>query len=195
VNRESQRAQAVPRAISETLPRGCAFALAGYLAACLWLFVLFRHWVWAFLAVPALVGAGAWIRHYLIGQHLLRAVQNEWYPRGIRCLIVHSDSPVWREHIESHWLPRFGHVAFTLNWSERARWERALAVRVFDHFCGRHRNFNPAVVVFRGMDRPLVFRFFRAFKQAKHGSTEYVAILEQQMLAALGLAEVGDTTA
>jgi hypothetical protein len=56
---------------------------------------------------------------------------------------------------------------------------------VFERFCGRNSNFNPAVVVFRGMAAPLVFRFFYAFHEAKHGAPQFVAELETQMFAAL----------
>lgn len=53
-------------------------------------------------------------------QSLLRDVQSEWHSRGIRCLIVHSDSPTRRAHLESEWLPRLRHVGCTLNGSESA---------------------------------------------------------------------------
>jgi hypothetical protein len=78
-----------------------------------------------------------------------------------------------------------------VNWSERATWRSTLAVRIFDWFCGRERNFNPAVVVFRGMSAPLVFRFFYAFHEAKQGSPQFLAALEQQLFATLQSSGVG----
>jgi hypothetical protein len=47
------------------------------------------------------------------------------------------------------------------------------------------RNFNPAVVVFRGRSAPFVFRFFYAFHEAKQGNPQFVATLEKQMFRAL----------
>ena len=198
MNRVGKRAArraalAAPPALARSLPRGCAYALSGYVAAGLLLLYLSGHWLWFVVVAPALAIAVFWIGRRATELALLREVQDDWGSRGIRCLIVHSDSPVWREHIQARWLPRLEGVACTLNWSERASWQPTLAVRVFERFCGRNRNFNPSVVVFRGTDRPLVFRFFYAFQEAKKGVTEFVTALEREMFAAVGItdADVG----
>ena len=85
--------------------------------------------------------------------------------------------------IRDSWLPRFGQQAVLLNWSERAHWPRSLEVRLFKHFVAAQQNFNPAVLVLRGAERPLVFRFFYAFQQAKHGRPQYLAQLEAELFA------------
>ena len=76
-------------------------------------------------------------------------------------------------------------MAISLNWSEREQWASSLAVRVFRHFCAADRNFNPAVIIFRGLRRPLVFRFFYAFHEEKLARPQYLASLESQLFEVL----------
>ncbi len=57
---------------------------------------------------------------------------------------------------------------------------------MFEAFVRADRDFNPSVVVFRGMLRPLVYRFHEAFHQAKHGVPEPLHNLERSMFEALG---------
>lgn len=102
----------------------------------------------------------------------------------MRCLVVHSKSATWEPHIRGRWLRPFSGMTVALNLSERSTWRRTLAVRVFNRFCERDGNFSPAVVVFRGSRRPLVFRSY-AFKEAKAGRPQYLEKLEADMLAAL----------
>jgi hypothetical protein len=182
---EARRKQAAPSPEATATPRGCAYALSACLGLILVAFHFTGHWAWALAGMPATLVAVAWLRSILRERALLLEMRRAWEPRGIRCLVVYSDSPLWRDHVHTHWLPRLGSVAETLNWSERATWGPSLAVRLFDHFCGRNHNFNPAVVIFRVGARPLVFRFFYAFREAKHGDGQFVASLEQQMFAAL----------
>ena len=49
------------------------------------------------------------------------------------------------------------------------------------------RNYNPAVLVFRGLRRPAVYRFYYAFQQAKHGRTQYLDALEAELFRELGV--------
>jgi len=135
-----------------------------------------------FALVPVAMVGG-----YLYGLLLLAIVQKRWASRGVRCLLIYSDSPLWRDHIRTGWLPRFEGLAVTLNWSERASWRSDLGVRVFRWFCGQRSNFNPAVVVFRGLSRPYVFRFFYAFQETKAGRNQYLSTLESQMFEAIGI--------
>ena len=39
----------------------------------------------------------------------------KWSSRGIRCVLVHSDSPIWEARIRNTWLPRFGPSVDTQN--------------------------------------------------------------------------------
>jgi hypothetical protein len=185
---EQKRLQrAVPDALSAGTAGGCVWAIAGYAAFCLWMYRRSGWLGWVLLAAPALIIATIALIHAAYGIALLAVARFVLEPRGVRCLLVHSDSPIWEPHISATWLPRFGRIATRLNWSERASWNRSIDVMLFRHFCKGPENFNPVVLVFRGLRRPLVFRFFYAFHEAKHGRTEYLAMLEGQMFTALRL--------
>lgn len=182
-----RRSKAVPDPLVTTIPAGC-FVLAGvYLAACTAWFLATRSATPVALAVPAVLLLVLALLMFLKGRALLARAQVSWAGRGIRCLIVHSDSPIWQEHIAERWIRRIGPRAVTLNWSERATRKGSLEFEVFRWFSGTDHNFNPAVIVFRGLRRPLVFRFFYAFHEAKVGRTQYLEQLEKQMFEALGV--------
>ena len=123
----------------------------------------------------------------LYGFLLLVRARREWIPRGVRCIIVSSDSPVWRERIATQWPPQLAEQAVKLNWSERSRWKSTLAVRMFRHFVMGSTNYNPAVLVLRGLQQPAVYRFYYAFREAHHGRPEYLEELEASMLASMGI--------
>lgn len=142
-------------------------------------------WGWSVAAVPAVLVLIAIAQYHLRRRALLREVASSWLCRGIDCLVVHSDSPIWSDHIRAHWLPVLGERARTLNWSQRASWGRSLEVRVFEEFVRAAREFNPAVVVFRPDRPPLVYRFYGAFHLAKHGVTEALHDLEKSLFRVL----------
>jgi hypothetical protein len=179
--------KAVPPALKTQTPLGCLGGVVLYLAVCAAIFEGTR-WAGTFLfALPAallLAGKAAW---YLYGLALLAIVRRRWAPRGVRCLVVYSNSPAWQDHVHLRWLPRIGAVATVLNLSEQPSSESTLAVRLFRRFCGARRNFNPAVVVFRGLREPYVFRFFYAFQEVKADRHHYLQTLEAQMFNALGV--------
>jgi hypothetical protein len=166
---------------------GCQLVLWGYLAVCLLWFLRARAWIAVALGIPALAIAvlttWAWIDQVSI----LLEVRRRWAPRGVRGLLVHSNSEAWKDHIAERWIPRIGGRAALFNWSDRATDRGSLEARVFRHFCGETRDFNPAVVVFRGLRRPLVFRFYYAFLEVRAGRPGYLEEQERGMFAALGV--------
>jgi hypothetical protein len=178
--------RAVPDALSAGTPAGCAWGIAGYAALCLGMYSQSGWLGWLLLAAPALIVTTTALILAAYGIALLALARFILAP-GVRCLLVHSNSPVWEPHITAMWLPRLGRMATTLNWSERASWTRSIEVMLFKHFCMGPVNFNPVALVFRGLRRPLVFRFFYAFHEAKHGRPEYLAMLEEQLFRALRL--------
>ena len=97
-------------------------------------------------------------------------------------LLVYSDSPLWKSHIESEWLPRLGSSVAVLNWSERRGWDLTdPLVRLFDGVADADRDFGPIVVMLRKDRRPLLFRFDPAFRNAKFGNREGLEGLERQL--------------
>jgi hypothetical protein len=167
-------------------PIGCSVAVLGYVGLSGALFAATHNVLFLVLALPGLVALGYLAQRRIRVRQLLAEVRRTCAPRGVRCLIIHSNSPVWQGHVKTHWFPRLGPMADALNWSERAAWPESLAVRVFRQFCLQRLNFNPAIIVFRGLDEPLVFRFFYAFHEAKSGRPQYLSALESQAFEALG---------
>lgn len=103
-----------------------------------------------------------------------------WSPAGKRVLFVYSNSPLWQSYIEERILPRLPHGSVVLNWSERRRWRWwSLSATVFQFF-GGSREFNPLAVVVRPLRWVRVFRFWRAFRDAKHGDRTALHLVETQ---------------
>ena len=85
-------------------------------------------------------------------------------------LFVYSDSPNWKDYIEANILPRIESHAFTLNWSKRKEWQRInpFEAKVFHHWAG-DKEFNPMALVFSPGGKVQDVRFWRAFRDFKHG--------------------------
>lgn len=85
-------------------------------------------------------------------------------------LFVYSDSPNWKDYIEANILPRIESHAVTLNWSKRREWNRTkpFEARVFTHWAGE-KEFNPMALVFSPDGNVKEVRFWRAFRDFKHG--------------------------
>lgn len=148
-------------------------------------------WLAAVLAIPVALVAGFW----LFGRLLLLLALLRLRRRGVVGVLVYSNSPVWQAHIEREWLPVVGRSVVTLNWSERATWRSSLPVLLWRHFCancggrvGVFHKINPAVIVLRGLRRPMVFRFYGPFELAKHGDASNLKALEGELLAAVAAA-------
>jgi hypothetical protein len=113
-----------------------------------------------------------------VALHLLTLIL--WIPARRRVLFVHSNSPVWKAHIETEVLPRLPSTAVVLNWSERSRWPLwSLSVWLFRFYAGS-REYNPLAVVVRTWGPPKVFRFWKAFRDFKHGKEDPLRSLEAE---------------
>lgn len=107
-----------------------------------------------------------------------------WNTQGIQLLYVYSNSPHWQDYVEKNILPRLPPRAIVLNWSERKKWGFSLTTLVFSHF-GGYREFNPMGLIFRPFRCVKVFRFFRPFKDFKHGKPETLHKMESEFFAVL----------
>ena len=116
---------------------------------------------------------------------LLSAAWWRWRGTRIQGILVYSDSPNWKPYIEENWLPHLEGRVVILNWSARGKWTGTLPVRIFRHFgIGQDDvNFNPIVILSRGLRHPLTYRFLYAFRDAKHGRSEALKCLEEQMFS------------
>jgi hypothetical protein len=89
------------------------------------------------LASPLLIIA--LIPYLLYTAALYCAVWALWCGRGKDVLFVWSESPVWKDRIQTRILPRLGDRAVVLNWSERDRWKGRFSLTriAFRHFGGQ----------------------------------------------------------
>ena len=134
--------------------------------------------------VLALLLLGQGIRVGLSERAFLRRVDHDWVRQGKRCPIVYSESDLWLARV-SRWIEVLGHSAVVLNRSKQAE-ATDFTVMAFRRFCG-YKNHSPAIVVFQGDQRPLVYRFYNAFRESKFGRHQYVEEQERAAFAALGL--------
>ncbi len=130
------------------------------------------------LASPYLVISG--LRGRLERRRLAAQIDDRW--QGRRRLLVYSNSPVWRDYIEANWLARLSDVAVRLNWSERKRWrgEHPFEERVFRRWAGP-REFNPLAIAFLPDGQVEVVRFWRAFRDFKHGKPARLRSAEHRL--------------
>ena len=99
-----------------------------------------------------------------------------------RVLFVYSDSPHWREHVEANILPKLPENSVVLNWSHRSSWNRFnVSVMLFRCFAGA-QEFNPIGLVFERFSVVTRYRFWQAFRDARHGRAETLQAVERRFL-------------
>jgi hypothetical protein len=99
-----------------------------------------------------------------------------------RVLFVYSDSPKWKEYIEGNILPKLSANTVVLNWSHRLSWRRFnLSVMLFRCFADE-REFNPIGSCIRRFDVVERYRFWQPFRDATHGRSEALKVVETRFL-------------
>jgi hypothetical protein len=118
------------------------------------------------------------IVHFITGKRLGSKFRIKWGPEGKFILFVYSESPNWQEYIEENIIPKLEPNVVTLNWSRRSEWKEnePLEAKVLYHW-GGDSEFNPLAVVFPKKGKVETIRFFKAFKDYKHGNSK---LLKQQ---------------
>jgi len=120
--------------------------------------------VLARLAWSSVLSAAAWIKHEKM------------------VVFVYSDSPKWKEHIESSILPSLPKETVVINRS--GPWQRSsLAGRIFRHF-GGHYEFCPIGIVVERWRPVEVFRLFKPFQEARHGDTTALNNVQAALISA-----------
>ena len=139
-------------------------------------------------ATIALIAAGVYLGQVWRRWRAVRRFRAVWQSQGRDLLLVYSNSPNWKRYVEEKWLPRWGNRAVVLNWSERQNWqrERRPEVALFRAFAG-DREFNPLGIVVPQTGRAAcVVRFWRAFREYKHGKDRLLLAAEAELEACLG---------
>jgi hypothetical protein len=133
------------------------------------------------VSLPAILLVALGMVSYSMALHVV--IWIVWCARGRDILFVSSDSPVWGSYVSENLLPGLGDRVVFLNWSERKKWRLSVASVAFHHFGGR-QEFNPMAVVFRPFHRTRTFRFWKAFRDWKHGDHRALHQIETDFLKA-----------
>jgi hypothetical protein len=123
------------------------------------------------------------IGSWLYRRHLLARFRAKWGPaRSV--LLVYSNSPHWQSYIEANWLPRLSPHAVVLNWSHRSKWgsDGSPESRLFRNL-GGYREFNPLIVYLPRGRKTQVIRFWKAFRDFKHGKDAKLRKAEAELFA------------
>jgi hypothetical protein len=99
-------------------------------------------------------------------------------------LFIYSDSPNWKDYIETKLLPELEPHVVTLNWSQRAQWRQThpLEARVFRHWAGE-KEFNPMALIFSSIWTVTEVRLWRAFRDLKHGKDRSLHLAENLLFS------------
>jgi hypothetical protein len=147
-----------------------------------------------FAAGVIVIAAASYGAHVWRQWRAVRRFRRVCEPQGKDVLLVYSNSPHWQGHVEDTWLPRWGHRAVVLNWSDRRVWkrDRRPEVALFRAFAG-DREFNPlAIVVPSEGRRARVVRFWRAFRDYKHGKDRLLRAAEAELEGYLAKGDAPD---
>lgn len=111
-----------------------------------------------------------------------------WCTRGKDVMFVYSNSPIWHDYIEQQLIPRIAKRTVILNWSERRHWLHRLSLSslVF-RFFGGSREYNPLALHFRPFRTHRTFRFWKAFKEWKHGNAKTLQQVETDLFDSIGI--------
>lgn len=149
----------------------------------MWLYLLTGYVIWLGVAAPAAGLLVVILATLPFERALLLGADLRFCRRGIRCLVVYSQSPVWRDHIAEKWMPRPAPVARTLDWS-RANWGRTLEVDSSIGSAGASGIQSCGHRLSR-LAPSLRLPLFRSVPRGKHGRTHYLRRLEVDMFAAI----------
>ena len=141
----------------------------------------------AFGAAIAMAAVGIYLWDRWRKWRAVRRFRACWTSQGRDLLLVYSNSPHWQRHIEETLLPKWEHRAVVLNWSERSQWGSSARAEValFRAFAGA-REFNPLGIVVPATGQVHVIRFWRAFREHKHGKGRLLQAAEADLSRLLG---------
>jgi len=135
------------------------------------------------VGTAVIVGAVLIIRSLWNRVTAVRAFRASYGAAGKDLLIVLTDSPHWKPYIEREWIPRWGSRAVILNRSLQWRKDTPEA-RLWNAVKGT-KDHTPLAVVVPRRGRIRVVRFFKAFRDNKHGKDPKLRKQEETLAKAL----------
>jgi hypothetical protein len=160
---------------------GCLVVLAGLFA----LLVLAAGALGPLLFALALAVLAAIVWRYVLArQRAIAAFRAAYGGTGKDVVVVYTDSPHWKEYIETRWLPRFGERTIALNRSKPWREDQAEA-RLWRAVAGSAEH-TPVVIVVPPHGKVQIVRFWLAFRDFKHGKDKRLRDAEARLASILG---------
>jgi len=120
---------------------------------------------------------------YRLFQFLFHVVAGSF--RQSRVILVYSDSPKWKAQIETQIIPGLPENTLILNLSKPGLGLSAnFDYRQYTYWAGR-REYCPMVILRRPLRKPLLFRFYKAFRKSSGGDSTELQVLIQSLHSAL----------
>jgi len=158
---------------------GCAVILAIGATLIVWIGVQVLPITIGLLIAIALIAGG--VRRSRRAS-AVRQFRSHYGSDGKDLLVVLTDSPHWRPYIEREWLSRWGTRAIVLNRSQP--WSPSQPeAKLWNAFKGIEEH-TPLAIVVPPNGKVGVFRFFKAFRDMKHGKDAKLREVERQLQAA-----------
>ena len=161
---------------------GCIVVLAGLFA--LLVSVAGALGPLLFTVVVALLAAGTWWWHVRARRRAIAEFRAAHGTAGKDVLVVYTDSPHWKEYIETRWLPRWGDRAIAFDRSRPWR-EDQVEARLWRAVAGPMEH-TPVVIVVPPRGKVQIVRFWLAFRDYKHGKEKRLREAEAQLATILG---------
>lgn len=136
-----------------------------------------------FVVVLAVLAAIVW-RYVLARQRAIAAFRAAHRATGKDVLVVYTDSPHWKEYIETRWLPRWGDRAIAFDRSKPWR-EDQVEARLWRAVAGTAEH-TPVVIVVPPHGKVQIVRFWLAFRDFKHGKDKRLREAEARLATILG---------
>ena len=105
--------------------------------------------------------------------------------RRSRVILVYSDSPKWKSQIETQIIPDLPQNTLILNISKPGLGLSAnFDYRQYTYWAGS-KEYCPMVILRRPFRKPLLFRFYKAFRKSSDGDSAELRVLIQNLQSAL----------
>ena len=160
---------------------GCIVALVGLFALLVWAAGAAGPLLFS-IVVVALAAMVWWFVR--ARQRAIAAFRAAHRATGKDVLVVYTDSPHWKEYIETQWLPRWGDRAIPFDRSRPWRADQVEA-RLWRAVAGSVEH-TPVVIVVPPHGPVQIVRFWLAFRDYKHGKDRRLREAEARLAAILG---------
>jgi hypothetical protein len=158
---------------------GCGCSLVGAAALIGFAAMLVGPYGFVLVVLLAILLLSGMAKYYYHRRRLVAEFRGRYGPEGKDLLIVYSDSPHWGEYIETNWLPRWGDRAVVFNRSRP--WKGGqLEARLWFAIAGSAEH-TPVAIVVPSRGRPRIVRFWRAFRERKHGDDTSLRAAELEL--------------